>query len=476
MRFLSAGVFLLFSPIICSASAESPHAPGIDRDWRARVAITPPPDEVHREHLTEWRTQFERVRFPEPGEIQLLVQRLLTPMKNVPEDESRAQLQSLLDENRTVLDQLHLPPGAFLIFPPIEGPETPFPDHYPLQQAGRLLAVGVRLAWTDGEPEKAADQAIRLLHLGAAALRGQEGLMPLLTAYSVFGTGLDCIYWMYRQNNFTPELARRFIAELETLEGVVPFAHARALKGEYQHVFASTVRRIPETDNPARILRAISTLALPGSLDNGPVENPFGPLQGKLFDPEETLREAAGLLGDYLDTLAGGPVIAPGLFNRVAEERLGKWYQDWGYFARYMFGGEGEEDEALHYQQMTRSLAASENPLGRFLVVLMLPVYDNFAASVFRREATRRALIHLLQRDLAAAEAGEGGVVELPPLPQDPFSGKPFRFDPERGLLWSVGPNGRDNGGTGDGRNFGNSPDMIWLLRGVPAPPALPFE
>jgi hypothetical protein len=35
----------------------------------------------------------------------------------------------------------------------------------------------------------------------------------------------------------------------------------------------------------------------------------------------------------------------------------------------------------------------------------------------------------------------------LPAIPEDPYDGKPLRFDPGRGLLWSVGSDGIDGGG-----------------------------
>ena len=46
----------------------------------------------------------------------------------------------------------------------------------------------------------------------------------------------------------------------------------------------------------------------------------------------------------------------------------------------------------------------------------------------------------------------------LPAVPTDPFDGQPFRYDPGREQLWSVGPDGKDDGGI----NTGNmDPDRV---------------
>ena len=42
---------------------------------------------------------------------------------------------------------------------------------------------------------------------------------------------------------------------------------------------------------------------------------------------------------------------------------------------------------------------------------------------------------------------------ELPQVPMDDFDGKPFRYVPEQKLIYSVGPDMHDDGGTGIHKN-----------------------
>jgi hypothetical protein len=51
----------------------------------------------------------------------------------------------------------------------------------------------------------------------------------------------------------------------------------------------------------------------------------------------------------------------------------------------------------------------------------------------------------------------------LPAVPIDPFSERPFRYSRERALLWSVGPDGRDDGGPKP-EGLWRGKDYVWRV------------
>ena len=58
----------------------------------------------------------------------------------------------------------------------------------------------------------------------------------------------------------------------------------------------------------------------------------------------------------------------------------------------------------------------------------------------------------------------------LPRVPIDPFDGKPFRYDPERGILYSVGRDLQDGGGSTalPGRMDETDPDLVrWNAKDI---------
>jgi hypothetical protein len=63
----------------------------------------------------------------------------------------------------------------------------------------------------------------------------------------------------------------------------------------------------------------------------------------------------------------------------------------------------------------------------------------------------------------------------LPAIPRDPFDGQPFRYSAERRLVYSVGENLADDGGTNDDRlgRWWNAKDLVFnLFVHEPEPPA----
>ena len=60
-------------------------------------------------------------------------------------------------------------------------------------------------------------------------------------------------------------------------------------------------------------------------------------------------------------------------------------------------------------------------------------------------------------KDLASASY-------LGQMPLDPYSGAPFRYDPKRKIVWSVGQDGRDDGGKDAPGSSATGKDMVYAI------------
>jgi hypothetical protein len=103
-------------------------------------------------------------------------------------------------------------------------------------------------------------------------------------------------------------------------------------------------------------------------------------------------------------------------------------------------------------EQCRQQLRDVRNPLGRHFVSSLLPdqeiqTYANVCARM--TAAGTRLAICTYQQKTGALPDELGALVDagiIKTLPRDPY-GDVLRYSPERRLLWSVGPNGVDDGG-----------------------------
>lgn len=99
------------------------------------------------------------------------------------------------------------------------------------------------------------------------------------------------------------------------------------------------------------------------------------------------------------------------------------------------------------------------NALGRKIVADTLGAYEGLPRLSFTVRASDSATRTVL---LLAREAKGGETMR--DVPRDPFSEGAMRFDVKRNIVWSVGPNGKNDGGVGQPYRQ-NEPDLVWPLR-----------
>ncbi len=112
------------------------------------------------------------------------------------------------------------------------------------------------------------------------------------------------------------------------------------------------------------------------------------------------------------------------------------------------------------------------NRPGNLFVAMLAPGYGNVVTKAFKAEQVARstAVACALERHRIARGAYPETLaalvpVFLPTLPLDVMDGKPMRYarTPEGGFrLWSVGPNGRDDGGIGADPRTNEPLDWVW--------------
>lgn len=110
----------------------------------------------------------------------------------------------------------------------------------------------------------------------------------------------------------------------------------------------------------------------------------------------------------------------------------------------------GKKLTAAQERSILSYLKAHPNTIGEHSVAMATTLLPMFEESERRQEAFDRmtfALLMLRQEELARRESNRAPLVLMSALPKDPFSNGTLRYDSDRRVLWSVGPDGRDNGG-----------------------------
>lgn len=143
------------------------------------------------------------------------------------------------------------------------------------------------------------------------------------------------------------------------------------------------------------------------------------------------------------------------------------------------------------YKDNRAAFVLAPNPIGRMLVALLVPSRDTFLAAHTRVQSELAAI-----RLVVACRRYEIDHGELPPaldalvsdyldaVPSDPFDGKPFRYDRERAVVYSIGADLIDGGGSqrplSDTLNLDGTPyrwaaeDAVFPIHGQPKPPPQP--
>lgn len=408
--------------------------------------------------LPRWRPLLPSLFPSDPTLSEALVD-LSSPLTTAPGPGMRAWLATV----QPVLSQTTFRTGEHLQLPPLRGPETPFPDHNPLRQLAVVRVVALKAAWADGHRDEALALALHNLALSRELLASQEGLIPLLNASGIWQVSLDGVYWLARQPDLAPAQAAALQTALFRDQDLAVAALSRAFRGEFTFFTHLVIDRLPRTRDPELLLSGIGSLGMtpPQPPDEG--EPRLAVPARDIFDPEATLQAAAADVRGWLAAFSTTSRHPRGLSATHTYPRLLGYARELPALLRY-----ASQEEAPTPEQITAAnaeLASLDNPVGKLFLIITTSQWEPLSLSVFRREAQRAALTGLLAwrrlgRPAPWKELLTAGLLAEPPA--DPFSSAALRVDLNAGRIWSVGGNGTDEGGAGDGENIGQPDDLVW--------------
>lgn len=408
-----------------------------------------------------WRADYAGLTADTTNACREEILRLCSPVAH---DQPADDLTPLLRALAVRIDALALAPGESLRFDSIHGPETPFPDHAVLAEISRQRLALVKLAWLDGDHTLAINRARQNLDFARAALDAQEGIIPLIAATGLWQTALDGAYWLARQPGLDDEAAAALQNRLHEDNGLAARALARAFRGEHEFVQKVVIERLPDTNDPELILSSIGSLGMVPATP--PTEGePRLPLADKKpLDPVATVRASADNIAPYLRAFAEQPGRNP-VDVTLTEDLPARLRQaeELGPLLRYATMEELPTPELL--TAAAEKITKLENSLGKLYLLIATPQWGPLCESVYRRQAQNSALQVLLawRRAKAPADWDELSRRKLLDAPfPDPFAKAPLKIDAATARVWSVGPDGTDQGGDGDGENLGRPADLVW--------------
>lgn len=413
--------------------------------------------------LVRWRPEFPAF-FPEDRAILDELVGQSSPLVDFTKDNS-SLLKPWLELRAKHLPFLKLNPGESLQLPPLNGPETPFPDHQPLRQLTHIRIAALKAAWLAGRQDEAIDLALENLVLSRALLTTQEGIIPLLNASGLWQLSLDCIYWLARQPALSPAQATRLQLALLRDDRLAATALVRAFRGEFTFFTHVVVDRLPRTHDVELLLSSIGSLGMapPTPLPEG--EPGLAVATREPFDREATLQAAADDVRGWINAFTTSARHPRGLTETHTFPRLQSYAKELPGLLRYASQEAPPTPEQI--ASINAEIATVDNPVGKLFLIITTSQWEPLSVSVFRRDSERSALTGLLAwRRLGHPASWKDLIIAglLPEPPADPFSNNPLRFslDPVNPRIWSVGSNSLDDGGDGSGENLGQPLDLTW--------------
>ena len=321
-----------------------------------------------------------------------------------------AELRELVERNAACLARVRRGTECAICWMPTTlSFDTEFPYLTAWLKIGKLLAVQSRLARLAGRPEEAATAALTEARMGNLVLNHAESMLHFLVGGSLVSQGLEALLEL-------PATADRAAA----LEGLGPFdaglARALAAEGRYaEHVVGQLA------DGQIDVLDLV---AFGNAERNWRMRLLGGILRSSyFFKPHAAQRELRDVFRRMIRSVS--------LTYAQIDPNLGRVFgRGWTEWIR-------------------------PNVVGRLLRIMLIPPagitlerkcrYESLLAGAKLATACHR----YAQENGRLPETLQALVPEyLAAVPRDPYDGEPFRYSAEKGLVWSVGKNLTDEGGS----------------------------
>jgi len=390
--------------------------------------------------------------------------------KDAPPAPVLAQFRAMVERRTAALAAFSAKPGERAEFSNGGAMGQEIPDARAWRSLAQLKQLQTRLAWWNGDRDRAVSIAAELLQAGGIAARDAANIRAWVAWIGIAEIGMENALWIIRQIDVEDTQLSTVSAALASAGGAWPEGAAHALRGEFNHGFPSVIESLPETSDVAAMLDALTMLGVPRveALATGDL----GSNAKALVDRAATRELYGRALAPFVAKILIDPIWRDRKFGEDCERHNELVLAELGAFGEMAMNRELETFPAERLAAVKKVLTEVENPVGKLLAVMFTPNLDALAFTGIRTETERRCVRILAEwrRHIIRSEP-------LPASPtewiadgwtakeiEDPFTGQSLCFDPEKLRVWSVGIDGVDNHGTGDPRENADGADFWWSL------------
>lgn len=293
--------------------------------------------------------------------------------------------------------------------------------------AAKLLYAYAEVVEEGGNPELAAHALLTCRTLGMRLMEGSGALMVNLV-----GIAVDAISEKGIRNAALRGSWSNDDVQLIQGRGSARYLAATSLGQSLRSEMSNYVTPlIEQTQFPIRELNKVSWLA---GADEEMLA--FMEQNPKPFDREATAEVARRFIELSIQELEIDP--------RVDKYSMEFWNASIG----------DVPEEGADEQELLKWCKSTPNAFGRYLLTVTMPVFGQARKAAVRNEAIRGLTEVVLAARRALTETGELPATYqdlkkfgLPDNVMDPYTHKDYRYDAVRGIAWSAGPDGKDDGG-----------------------------
>jgi hypothetical protein len=318
-----------------------------------------------------------------------------------------------------------------------------------------------------------------LLGFGAMVLDGGGATLHFLAGVSICEMGLRGMRMLAMDAHASEALRMQALERLREPPDLDQ-ALGRALQVEFHDYVLYHLRSVPEDpealaavfdevgDEPASFRNMLAaSLAAPGapSLKDGLLKKRFQRLirlSDRPFDRALTATAAADVYAGFVQAARSGWGAACAALAET-DARRADLVESHPVLARYLHDRDAEV--------RNRDLEQVENPIGVLVLASVLDVGGILVQAPKLRTDYAAVSTVIALRIYRARHGGLPASLDLlvadgilPAVPEDAFSGAALKYAAGRARLWSVGADGRDDGGTGGSGSRWQAPDAVWRV------------
>jgi hypothetical protein len=270
--------------------------------------------------------------------------------------------------------------------------------------------------------------------MGELIADGEASLIHHLVGVAAQGIGCSAIRDLASEERVPPNVLAALVEELRPR--TTPGSDlARTVRVEFACVYVQAVALVARRTAERGLFEALL-----------PCVGPFTIALGNEEEKEEVRDKVrAALPPDAMLDVPGTIELGAGTYGRIVRSAERPWRKR-----------EAATDGGLPMKlDDLKANPPGENAVGKLLAGMLTSALDAALNRSFRCSAGRaatRALVALRLYEMRHGRLPESlgalvdeGIVET--VPVDPFSGEPLRYSRERRVVWSVGPDGEDDGG-----------------------------